>query len=115
MDLFKENMVSFKAAMEGLSFPYCIIFVLNDYTFEMTIDQYLFSINNKYKQGNATEHTFRGNLEQLIEGLVPEIRVTNEPKRQTCGASDYKARLLSDVIERALTSDERIKYCRSIS
>src|SRR5690606_38440405 len=62
---------------------------LNDYTFEMTIDQYLFSINNKYKQGNATEHTFRGNLEQLIEGLVPEIRATNEPKRQTCGAPDY--------------------------
>src|SRR5690606_37231827 len=29
------------------------------------------------------------NLEQLIEGLVPAIRATNEPKRQTCGAPDY--------------------------
>lgn len=56
----------------------------------MTIDQYLFNIRYKYKQGNATEHPlFPGNLEQLIDGLVTEIRATNEPKRQTCGASDY--------------------------
>lgn len=55
----------------------------------MTIDQYLSVINSKYKQGYATEHTFRGNLEQLIETIVPEIRATNEPKRQACGAPDY--------------------------
>jgi len=55
----------------------------------MTIDQYINSLNNKYRQGNATEHTFRGNLEQLIEYLVPHINATNEPKRQTCGAPDY--------------------------
>lgn len=55
----------------------------------MTIQQYIDSINRRYKQGNATEHTFRGDLQQLIESLVPEIRATNEPKRQTCGAPDY--------------------------
>lgn len=55
----------------------------------MTIQQYIDSINKRYKQGNATEHTFRGDLQQLIESLVPEIRATNEPKRQTCGAPDY--------------------------
>jgi hypothetical protein len=43
----------------------------------------------RYKQGNGTEHTFRGDLQQLIESLVPEIRATNEPKRQSCGAPDY--------------------------
>ena len=55
----------------------------------MTIDQYIDNINKRYKLGNATEHTFRGDLQQLIESLVPTIRATNEPKRQSCGAPDY--------------------------
>jgi len=55
----------------------------------MTIEQYIESINKRYRLGNATEHTFRGDLQQLIETLVPEIRATNEPKRQSCGAPDY--------------------------
>jgi hypothetical protein len=55
----------------------------------MTIDQYIDRINQRFKQGNATEHTFRGDLGNLLEALVPEIRATNEPKRQACGAPDY--------------------------
>lgn len=55
----------------------------------MTIEQYIASITQRYKLGNATEHTFRGDLQQLIETLVPDIRATNEPKRQSCGAPDY--------------------------
>lgn len=55
----------------------------------MTLDQYLDNLTKRYKLGNATEHTFRGDLQQLIESLVPEIRATNEPKRQMCGAPDY--------------------------
>lgn len=55
----------------------------------MTTSQYLDNVNQRYKLGNATEHTFRGDLQQLIESLVPAIRATNEPKRQTCGAPDY--------------------------
>ncbi len=55
----------------------------------MTIQQYIDTVNQRYKLGNATEHTFRGALEQLIESLVPDIRATNEPKRQSCGAPDY--------------------------
>src|SRR5688572_7814340 len=55
----------------------------------MTIAEYLTNINIRYKLGNATEHTFRGDLQQLLESLVPEIRATNEPKRQRCGAPDY--------------------------
>ncbi|MFN9653538.1 MAG: type ISP restriction/modification enzyme, partial [Chitinophagales bacterium] len=55
----------------------------------MTIQSYLENINQKFKLGNATEHTFRGLLEQLIESIVPDIRATNEPKRQSCGAPDY--------------------------
>ncbi|MBS4059442.1 MAG: hypothetical protein KG029_03500, partial [Bacteroidetes bacterium] len=55
----------------------------------MNLDQYIGNINQKFKAGNATEHTFRGILEQLIESIVPTIRATNEPKRQSCGAPDY--------------------------
>ena len=55
----------------------------------MTLDQYIDNINKRYKPGNATEHTFRGDLQTLIESLVPAIRATNEPKRQSCGAPDY--------------------------
>jgi hypothetical protein len=55
----------------------------------MNIHQYIQNINIRYKLGNATEHTFRGDLQQLLESLVPDIRATNEPKRQSCGAPDY--------------------------
>jgi hypothetical protein len=55
----------------------------------MTIDQYISTISKRYALGNSTEHTFRGDLQQLMESLVPNIRATNEPKRQACGAPDY--------------------------
>ena len=55
----------------------------------MTIEEYIDNINKRYKLGNATEHSFRGDLQQLLESLVPDIRATNEPKRQSCGAPDY--------------------------
>ena len=55
----------------------------------MTIPNYIDNISRRYKSCNATEHTFRGDLQQLLESLLPEIRITNEPKRQTCGAPDY--------------------------
>ena len=55
----------------------------------MNLSSYIDNINQRYKLGNATEHTFRGDLQQLIESIVPGIRATNEPKRQSCGAPDY--------------------------
>ena len=55
----------------------------------MTIEQYLHHIAREYKRGIATEHTYRGDLKQLIESLVPDIAATNEPKRIKCGAPDY--------------------------
>lgn len=55
----------------------------------MTLNDYIKTINQRYTQGYATEHTFRGDLVNLLESLVPEIRATNEPKRQKCGAPDY--------------------------
>ena len=32
----------------------------------MTLDQYIDTINQRYKLGNATEHTFRGDLQTLL-------------------------------------------------
>ncbi|MCF6182957.1 type ISP restriction/modification enzyme [Lutibacter sp.] len=55
----------------------------------MTIEKYIENINQRYQLGNATEHTFRGDLQQLLESLVKDIQATNEPKRQSCGAPDY--------------------------
>lgn len=55
----------------------------------MTIDQYISNLNLRFTLGNATEHTFRGDLQQFLETLVPTVQVTNEPKRQSCGAPDY--------------------------
>ena len=55
----------------------------------MTVRQYIENIDKRYKLGITTEHSFRGDLQGLIEALVPSIQATNEPKRQNCGASDY--------------------------
>ena len=53
------------------------------------LHRYVNNISTLYKQGNATEHSYRGDLQQLIENVVSEIRATNETKRQSCGAPDY--------------------------
>jgi len=55
----------------------------------MTIANYIDSISKRYKQGNTTEHTFHGDLQQLVESLLPDIRATNAHKLQTCGAPDF--------------------------
>jgi predicted helicase len=55
----------------------------------MNVDQYVDEIGKRYNLGNTTEHSFRGDLQQLLESLIPTIRATNEPKRQSCGAPDY--------------------------
>ena len=55
----------------------------------MTVQEYIDRVNIRFKTGISTEHTYRGDLQQLIESLVPEVSATNEPKRQKCGAPDY--------------------------
>ncbi len=55
----------------------------------MTIQQYLDKINTLYKTGNAREHSYRGDLQNLIMAILPDVLVTNEPARVDCGAPDY--------------------------
>ena len=55
----------------------------------MTLTQYIEKINTLYKTGNAREHSYRGDLQNLIMAILPDVLVTNEPARVDCGAPDY--------------------------
>ena len=55
----------------------------------MTLQQYVSKINILYKTGNAREHSYRGDLQNLIMAILPNVLVTNEPARVQCGAPDY--------------------------
>ncbi|MEO8236043.1 MAG: type ISP restriction/modification enzyme, partial [Flavobacterium sp.] len=55
----------------------------------MTIQQYIDKINILYKTGNAREHSYRGDLQNVIMAILPHVLVTNEPARVACGAPDY--------------------------
>ena len=50
---------------------------------------YLAQVEQAYKAGNATEHTHRPALKDLLEAFQTGIIATNEPKRIKCGAPDY--------------------------
>jgi len=50
---------------------------------------YLTSIEEDYRTGRATEHTYRAALQSLLQSLLPGSKATNEPKRVACGAPDY--------------------------
>ncbi len=55
----------------------------------MILDEYIKTIGNRYKTGLSTEHTFRGDLQTLLESMLTGVMVTNEPSRVACGAPDY--------------------------
>ena len=54
-----------------------------------SISGYLKKIEKAYTAGNATEHTHRPALKELIESFAAGITVTNEPRRVKCGAPDF--------------------------
>ena len=55
-----------------------------------SINEYIKRVNATYIVGNATEHSYRAPLQQLLEALLSNgIKVTNEPKRTDCGAPDF--------------------------
>jgi hypothetical protein len=51
--------------------------------------EYLRKLERALKRGDATEHTHRPALKELLETLNDKIIATNEPKRSDCGAPDY--------------------------
>ena len=50
---------------------------------------YILSIEKAFSGGNATEHTYRPFLKNLVESLADGITATNEPRREACGAPDF--------------------------
>lgn len=55
----------------------------------MSLQVYLSNLSKAYNAGNATEHTHRPALKDLIESLATGIVATNEPRRVKCGAPDF--------------------------
>lgn len=55
----------------------------------MNIDQYLGNITQLFNTGQAREHSYRSDLQVLISNILPDVLVTNEPARVSCGAPDY--------------------------
>ena len=54
------------------------------------INDYLDGVISKFKLGITSEHTFRKDLEVLINNLSPTVNVTNEPSNVTdCGNPDF--------------------------
>jgi predicted helicase len=53
------------------------------------IQHYLDKISQRHQSGKATEHSYRGDLQNLLESLLPNISITNEPVHIKCGAPDY--------------------------
>ena len=53
------------------------------------ISTYLININRRYQTGISREHSYRGDLQILLEEISPNVLVTNEPARVACGAPDY--------------------------
>ena len=45
--------------------------------FIMDLKEYISTVSQKYRAGNATEHTYRGGLEQLMQALLPKLRIVN--------------------------------------
>lgn len=55
----------------------------------MPIANYINEVNKRFKTGISREHSYRGDLQTLLETLVSGIIATNEPARIDCGAPDY--------------------------
>ena len=92
------------------------------------LEKYLDGIELARLLTNATEHTYRHHLAQLIDELASECIAVNEPKRSECGAPDYvvlekHSRLTRGYIEAkdigislddAAKSEQLARYLRSL-
>jgi len=53
------------------------------------IKTYIDDVKRHYATGQATEHTYRPALANLLKALCPRLIVVNEPQRTACGAPDF--------------------------
>lgn len=69
----------------GLSLPAVSEAVIMEYD----VNAYIAALKKLSATNLATEHSFRGPLETLINAADKRFTAVNEPKRQACGAPDY--------------------------
>lgn len=55
----------------------------------MTIQNYIENLNTRFKTGISREHSYRGDLQNLLSAIATDVLITNEPARVACGAPDY--------------------------
>ncbi len=55
----------------------------------MTLHEYIKQLNLRYQTGISREHSYRGDLQNLLSAILPDVLVTNEPARIECGVPDY--------------------------
>ncbi|MCK5839014.1 MAG: hypothetical protein KAG99_04150 [Bacteroidales bacterium] len=64
----------------------------------MTIHQYIEKVSTRFKSGISREHSYRGDLENLIRDLVKGVEITNEPANVIdCGNPDYVIQCTSSL------------------
>lgn len=61
------------------------------------LGKYLSEVRRLYRLGEATEHSYRGHLQNLFADIFPALRLVNEPARIECGAPDL-ALLRRDLV-----------------
>jgi len=65
-------------------------------------ETYISEINKAYSRGDATEHTHRPALKDLVEAVDNKITAINEPKRIACGAPDLLVTFKKRRIEQSI-------------
>ncbi|WP_200281026.1 N-6 DNA methylase [Rhabdochromatium marinum] len=55
----------------------------------MPIQTFIHQVQRLHRTGQATEHSYRSAIEQLLHALDDQITALNEPKRVACGAPDF--------------------------
>jgi hypothetical protein len=55
----------------------------------MNLSSYVTALDTRYRSGIAREHSYRGDLQNVLQSALPNVLITNEPARIACGAPDY--------------------------
>ncbi len=80
----------------------------------MTTNQYIETLNTRFKSGISREHSYRGDLESLIRELVKGVDITNEPSNVTdCGYKPAQ-KWLKDRRGRDLSFEDILHYQKII-
>jgi hypothetical protein len=90
------------------------------------LQTYLETVAVHLQGGNATEHTYRPALQQLLNALLPDLRVTNEPRRLECNSPDFEiangvvpigyieAKIINTDLDKTQQSEQLQRYFKAL-